>query len=155
MLLTRWLLLVLAAGTLFGADPTLKVSEADAKKAATVKPAPDYPRAAAQLRISGRVELEAIVAEDGSVEDVRPVKGNPLLTQAGATALEEVAFHAIPGRRKARERAGIHRVSTSSYRTGAVECAPWAGLPLVPHQLPHPLQVVLQLLGGVQSWVES
>ena len=90
--LTRWLLLGLAAGALLAADPALKVSEADARKAATTKPPPEYPRAAAQLRIAGRVELEAIVAEDGSVEDVRPVRGNPLLTQAGVTALKKWRF---------------------------------------------------------------
>jgi TonB family protein len=90
--LTRWLLLVLAAGALFGADPTLKVSEADARKAATVRVTPDYPPAAVQLRIMGRAELEAIVAEDGGVEEVRPVKGNPLLTKAGAAALKKWHF---------------------------------------------------------------
>ncbi len=91
-LLPKWLLLVVAAGTLFGADPTLKVEEADARKAATAKPAPEYPPAAQQLRISGRVELEAIVAEDGGVEEVRLLKGNPLLTKAGATALKKWRF---------------------------------------------------------------
>ena len=91
----KWSLLVLAAAALFAADPTLKVSEADARKAAIVKPAPEYPRAAVQLRISGRVELEAIVAEDGSVEDARPLKGNPLLTQAGVTALKKWRFTAF------------------------------------------------------------
>lgn len=90
--LTRWLLMVLAAGALFGADPTLKVGEADARKAATVKATPEYPATAAQLRISGRAELEAIIAEDGSVEDVRPVKGNPLLTKAGVAALKKWHF---------------------------------------------------------------
>lgn len=90
--LAKWLPLVLATGTLFGADPTLKVSEADARKAAIVKPAPEYPSAAQQFKISGRVELEAIVAEDGSVEDVRPLKGNPLLTKAGAAALKKWRF---------------------------------------------------------------
>jgi protein TonB len=93
--LAKWLLFVLAAGTLFGADPTLKVSEGDARKAAVVKPAPEYPSAAQQLRISGRVELEAIVTEDGSVEEVRPVRGNPLLTKAGATALKKWRFTAF------------------------------------------------------------
>ena len=90
--LSMWLLLALAAGSLFAADPTLKVGEADARKAATAKPPPDYPSAAQQLRIVGRVELDAIVAEDGSVEEVRPVKGNPLLTKAGATALKKWRF---------------------------------------------------------------
>jgi len=88
----KWLLLVLAAGALFAADPTLKVAEADARKAATAKPAPDYPPAAQQLRIGGRVELEAIVAEDGTVEEARPVKGNPMLTKAGAAALKKWRF---------------------------------------------------------------
>ena len=90
--LTRWLLLTLAVGALFAADPALKVAEADARKAATVKPMPDYPPAAQQLKIVGRVELEAIVGEDGSVEEVRPLRGNPMLTRAGAAALKKWRF---------------------------------------------------------------
>jgi len=84
--------MVLAAGMLFAADPTLKVVEVDARKAATAKPAPDYPPIAKQLKLLGRIELEAIVAEDGSVEKVRPVRGNPVLTQAGVDALKKWRF---------------------------------------------------------------
>lgn len=91
-LLTGSVLLLLAAGALCAADPTLRVSEADARKAATVKPPPDYPPFARQLKLLGRVELEAVVTEDGKVESVRPVKGNPVLTQAGADALKKWKF---------------------------------------------------------------
>jgi len=89
---TRWLLLAVAAGALFAADPTLKVNEADARKAATAKTVPDYPPIARQLKLLGRIELEAIVADDGKVETVRPVKGNPVLTQAGVEALKKWKF---------------------------------------------------------------
>jgi TonB family protein len=85
-------LFLLAAFCLFAADPDLRVSEVEAKKAAIEKPAPAYPMAARQLKIAGKAELEAIVSAEGSVEDVRIVSGNPILTRAGVDALKKWKF---------------------------------------------------------------
>jgi protein TonB len=74
------------------ADGELKVAEADAKRAAIQKPAPGYPAAARQLNVTGRVDLVAVVGLDGSVEEVRVVTGNPILTKACGDAVKNWKF---------------------------------------------------------------
>jgi protein TonB len=83
---------VLAAGCLFAADPSLRVSEADAKKAAIERPAPEYPLAARQLKVVGKVNLEVLVGVDGTVTDVRILSGSPILTRPAAQALKKWRF---------------------------------------------------------------
>ena len=53
---------------------------------------PEYPPIAKQLRIVGQVDLEAVVAVDGSVEKVNVLDGNPVLTKAGSEALMKWKF---------------------------------------------------------------
>jgi len=50
-----------------------------------VKPA--YPTLAVQARIQGTVVLQAVIAKDGTVQDLRVVSGHPLLVQAALDAL--------------------------------------------------------------------
>jgi protein TonB len=50
-----------------------------------VKPA--YPTLAAQARIQGTVVLQAVIAKDGTVQDLRVVSGHPLLVQAALDAV--------------------------------------------------------------------
>src|SRR5271157_3917766 len=45
-----------------------------------VKPA--YPQLAMQARIQGTVVLQAVIAKDGTVQDLRVMSGHPLLVQA-------------------------------------------------------------------------
>ena len=90
-----WLListLILPAFFAIAGDVQLHIEEVDAKKAAIDKPAPTYPIAARQLKISGDVHVEATVAADGSVEDVRVVSGNPILTKPSADAVKRWRF---------------------------------------------------------------
>ncbi|MGA2271137.1 MAG: energy transducer TonB [Bryobacteraceae bacterium] len=56
------------------------------------KVAPEYPAVAKQLRIQGSVELEATVAENGTVESVAIVSGNVVLTRSAAAALKKWKF---------------------------------------------------------------
>jgi TonB family protein len=49
--------------------------------------APVYPKAAALQRIEGPVTLQAMVNEDGSVQDVKVVSGEPLLAHAAQQAI--------------------------------------------------------------------
>ena len=74
------------------ADPSLKISESEAKKAATEKSAPVYPLTARQLKVTGRVVVEAVVSESGSVDEVRPVTGNPILTKPAMEAVRKWKF---------------------------------------------------------------
>lgn len=84
--------LIVVAATILAADPKLRIEEAQAKKAAIDKPAPAYPVMARQLKIAGEVHLEAIVAEDGTVEDARVVSGNAMLTKPSAEAVKKWHF---------------------------------------------------------------
>ncbi len=49
---------------------------------------PVYPTLARQTRVQGRVELEATVARDGTVKNVRVVSGHPLLAPAAVEAVK-------------------------------------------------------------------
>jgi protein TonB len=51
-----------------------------------VKPA--YPSIAVQARIQGTVVLQAVIARDGTVKDLRVVSGHPLLVQAALEAVQ-------------------------------------------------------------------
>ena len=70
----------------------IHVSTPDALKAAVTKPQPVYSAVARQMKIAGRVEIEVVVDEHGSVERAKVVKGNPLLTQSVVTAVEKWTF---------------------------------------------------------------
>ncbi|HVA72504.1 MAG TPA: TonB family protein [Candidatus Limnocylindrales bacterium] len=50
---------------------------------------PRYPRLAARARISGTVELRAIIGRDGGVRSVEVLSGSPLLTRAAVAAVRE------------------------------------------------------------------
>jgi len=55
---------------------------------ALFQPSPTYPDLPRQLRITGLVVLEAVIAADGSVEEVHALaRANPLLAQAAADAV--------------------------------------------------------------------
>ena len=49
---------------------------------------PIYPPLAKQARISGVVELSAIIGKDGRVQDLKVIKGHPLLVQAALDAVK-------------------------------------------------------------------
>ncbi len=83
--------LLVTAGCMFAA-PSLHIPEAEAKKAAIEKPAPAYPMVARQLKLKGKVELEATVSEAGSVDDVKVVSGNPVLAKPAQDAVKKWRF---------------------------------------------------------------
>lgn len=80
------------AALLNAADSLKKLTKVEASKATVAKVAPDYPEIAKQLKLQGTVELEAVIAEDGSVEDVHIVSGNPVLTKAASQAVKKWKF---------------------------------------------------------------
>ena len=51
-----------------------------------VKPA--YPSLAVQARVQGTVVLQAVIAKDGTVRDLRVLSGHPLLVQAALEAVQ-------------------------------------------------------------------
>jgi TonB family protein len=84
--------LVLATAALFAQDAPKKVSKLDGLNNATTKVQPEYPPMARQLKIEGQVELEAVVAENGAVEKVNIVSGNPVLTKPAVDAIKKWKF---------------------------------------------------------------
>ena len=53
---------------------------------------PVYPPLAKQARISGTVELSAIIGKDGRVQDLKVVRGHPLLVQAALDAVKNWVY---------------------------------------------------------------
>jgi TonB family protein len=85
-------LTALAAASAMAEDGDLKISRAEAMKAATSKVQPSYPDIAKQLRLEGTVEIEAHIDENGSVESARPVTGNAVLATAAVAATKNWKF---------------------------------------------------------------
>lgn len=50
---------------------------------------PVFPPIAKQARIQGTVRLEAIIAKDGSIQNLRVIEGHPLLVQAALQAVQQ------------------------------------------------------------------
>ncbi len=70
----------------------IHVGMQDALKAATNKPQPEYTSVARQMKVAGRVEVEVTIDSDGSVENVKAVTGNPLLTTSAVSAVKHWKF---------------------------------------------------------------
>jgi protein TonB len=56
-------------------------------------PAPIYPRIAVTARSQGIVVLEAVIAVDGSIRNLRVVSGPPLLVNAAVEAVRQWRYH--------------------------------------------------------------
>jgi protein TonB len=84
-------LLALVFGTA-RADGPKKITQAEAMAAVVTKVAPEYPPMAKQLKLSGMVEVELVVGENGAVESATPVSGSPVLTRPAVEALKKWKF---------------------------------------------------------------
>ena len=89
-----WSLVVLAILPVCGLaqGEMKKISRPEAMAAVQSKTQPEYPPIAKQLKVHGLVELEAVVSEDGTVEKVNILSGNPVLTKPAADALKKWKF---------------------------------------------------------------
>ena len=56
------------------------------------QPQPVYPQIARQARISGTVELAAIIGEDGHIQQLTVVSGHPLLRQSALDAVKQWVY---------------------------------------------------------------
>jgi protein TonB len=50
-------------------------------------PNPEYPPLAKMARIQGTVRLEAVISENGTIQDLKAVSGHPLLVKAAVDAV--------------------------------------------------------------------
>ncbi len=53
------------------------------------KPTPEYPPLAKMARIQGTVRLEAVIAKDGTIQDLKVLSGHPLLVKAALDAVKQ------------------------------------------------------------------
>ena len=70
----------------------VRITTAEAVKSALTKPTPEYSAIARQMKVVGRVQVEATVGTDGNVEDVKVLTGNPLLTNSTVNAVKKWKF---------------------------------------------------------------
>jgi len=91
---TRLIVTVLvAAGASLAPAQTVKhVSTEEALSAATSKPIPEYSPMARQLKVQGNVLVNAYISEDGKVERIESVSGNPMLVRCAEDALRHWKF---------------------------------------------------------------
>jgi protein TonB len=94
-------LMLLASSLAIGQEAVLNVSRSDALKNASSKVAPSYPPMARQLGMQGDVEVEARIKEDGTVESVKPLTGNPVLLNAAVAAMKQWKFSPFTNEGKA------------------------------------------------------
>ena len=75
------------------AAPTVvQVSEDTLRKAVVELPQPEYPATLRNAGIGGKVEVQFLIDEKGEVSTLRPISGNPLLTEATAIAWRKARF---------------------------------------------------------------
>ena len=86
---------VLGAAQMLAQDAPKRLTKPEAAAAIAHKVQPQYNAVAQQLKLEGQVELEAMLSEDGSVEDVRVVSGNPVLTRIAVEAVKKWKFTPI------------------------------------------------------------
>ncbi len=97
------------AGTLAAEDPK-HISSEEAMAAIVEKVAPEYPPLAKQLKLTGQVELQATIDEDGGVGDVTTVSGNPVLAKAAADAVKKWKFKPFKSKVMSNFTVGFHGV---------------------------------------------
>lgn len=57
---------------------------------------PEYPALARQMKVRGKVKIEATIAADGRVTNTKVVGGSPVLVDAAIDALRKWRFEAAP-----------------------------------------------------------
>jgi protein TonB len=53
------------------------------------QPKPEYPQLARMARIEGGVELEAVISKEGTIEELKVLRGHPLLVKAALEAVRQ------------------------------------------------------------------
>jgi TonB family protein len=67
----------------------IRVAGESAEARLTFQPKPQYPPLAKMARIQGTVRFEAIIARDGSIEELKTLSGHPLLVKSAMDAVSE------------------------------------------------------------------
>ncbi len=87
--------LFLGTGFLIGQDRPVRILSTEANQSLIKKVDPEYPEMAKRMKLAGVVEVEATISEAGLVENIKTIKGNPLLSGAAKRALKQWKFKPI------------------------------------------------------------
>jgi TonB family protein len=85
--------LILSVAQMASADAEKHLSPSESLAAAVAKPQPEYSPIARQLKLEGTVSLNAFVTEEGTVDHVETVSGNPILVHSAEEALKRWKFN--------------------------------------------------------------
>jgi TonB family protein len=91
------LALALLLGESFALSPKGSAQETSAeatKRKVRVRTVPDYPSLAKELKVTGKVKIEATVTADGRVTTTRVIGGSPLLVNSAIDAVKKWRFEA-------------------------------------------------------------
>ena len=83
------------------AEEAVRIPQPTAMSNVTSKVAPAYPPVARQLRLTGDVEVDVIIDEEGKVEDAKVVKGNAVFSASTVDAVKKWSFKPIQVQGKA------------------------------------------------------
>jgi protein TonB len=86
---------LLAVAGMAYADSEKHLTPSESIAAAVSKPQPEYPAIAKQLKLEGMVSLTAYVTEEGAVDHVETVSGNPILVRSAEEALKHWKFSKV------------------------------------------------------------
>jgi TonB family protein len=73
-----------------------EASAEEGQRKVRTKVVPDIPDLAKRLHVAGKVKIEATIAADGHVLDMRVIGGSPLLVNAALQALKQWRFEPAP-----------------------------------------------------------
>jgi protein TonB len=91
-LIVSLLVAVVISPETWAEEPGHRIAEDEAKKSITSKVNPAYPPMARQMRLSGKVAVDAYVDIAGRVEKVQVINGNALLSSATVSAVKQWKF---------------------------------------------------------------
>ncbi|MCC6291163.1 MAG: energy transducer TonB [Bryobacterales bacterium] len=83
------------AAVSIAAEEPVRIPQPTAMSNATNKVAPSYPAVARQLRLTGDVEVDVVIGEDGRVQDAKVIKGNAVFSAATVDAVKKWSFKPI------------------------------------------------------------
>ena len=92
MLFRLMSLMLLLSAFGWAQQPTVRLPEDEGKKLIVTRVDPDYPPMAKQMHLAGKVVVDVYIDEDGKVEKVETVNGNPLLSGAAVAAVKKWKF---------------------------------------------------------------
>jgi TonB family protein len=92
----RFVVLAVCTTILLASSPLscAQQDQSEGRRKMVTKVVPIYPTMAQQMRISGSVKIEAVVAPNGIVKSAEILGGHPLLAQAGADAVRRSKWEA-------------------------------------------------------------